>query len=97
MNSGLINKIEKAKRYAQEPERITFQNFQVSFRGDNGDHTASYNDGTWECTCNFFSRMHVCCHTMALQKILGIMLPVSDAMHPFVEELNVPDYELAGS
>src|SRR5205807_1699727 len=38
MNSSLISKIEKAKRYAAEPDRIQFQTLDVSFRGDNGTH-----------------------------------------------------------
>ena len=92
MNSGLIGKIEKAKRYAQEPERITFTDFKVNFRGENGDHTTSYTQGTWHCTCNFFSGWNVCCHTMALQKILGLMLPINDTMQPILEELDVPQY-----
>ena len=35
MRSSLIGKIEKAKRYAQEPERVTFSGFTAVFRGEN--------------------------------------------------------------
>ncbi len=38
MNSSLISKIEKAKRYAAEPDRVQFQALDVTFRGDNGTH-----------------------------------------------------------
>ena len=41
MYSSLISKIEKAKRYAEQPERITFESFNVRFRGDNGSHRVS--------------------------------------------------------
>ena len=41
MYSSLISKIEKAKRYAEEPQRITFQEFEVRFRGDNSSHSVS--------------------------------------------------------
>ena len=75
MQSSLIGKIEKAKRYAQEKERITFNEFVVHFRGDNSDHEIKYKDGQWHCTCNFFSSWGLCSHTMALQKILDGMLP----------------------
>ncbi len=75
MQSSLIGKIEKAKRYAQEKERITFNEFIVHFHGDNGDHEIQYKNGQWQCTCDFFSSWGLCSHTMALQKILDGMLP----------------------
>lgn len=88
MNSSLISKIEKARRYAQEPERITFKNFEVNFRGDNNDHTISYCDGEWNCTCNFFAHWGMCSHTLTLQQILAAMLPATGKEQPFIEELN---------
>ena len=33
MDSGLIGKIEKAKRYAEERDRITFTKFTATFKG----------------------------------------------------------------
>ena len=75
MQSSLIGKIEKAKRYAQEKDRITFSELAVKFRGDNDDYSISYQDGRWHCTCPFFSSWGLCSHTMALEKILGHMLP----------------------
>lgn len=75
MYSSLVSKIMKAKRYAQERDRIAFREFHVAFRGENDLHDVSYREGTWSCTCNFFQSHDVCCHTMALEKILGEMLP----------------------
>lgn len=75
MNSSLIGKIEKAKRYAQEPNRVSFQEFSVTFNGENDLHTVSYKEGTWNCTCDFFKGWKVCSHTMALERILIDMLP----------------------
>ena len=75
MQSSLIGKIEKAKRYAQEPERITFSGLSVKFRGENNEYRVEYQDGKWRCSCGFFSSWGVCSHTMALEKILGEMLP----------------------
>ena len=75
MHSSLIGKIEKAKRYAQETERVTFSELSVKFRGENDDYTISYKDGQWHCSCHFFSNWGLCSHTMALEKILGDMLP----------------------
>lgn len=75
MQSSLIGKIEKAKRYAQETDRITFSELSVTFRGNNDSHSTGYKDGKWRCTCDFFASWGLCCHTMALEKILGNMLP----------------------
>ena len=75
MQSSLIGKIEKAKRYAQETDRITFSGLSVTFRGNNDSHSTAYSDGKWRCTCDFFASWGLCCHTMALEKILGNMLP----------------------
>ena len=54
MNSSMINKIAKAKRYAEEPERIQFTSFEANFQGENDVHTTRYADGEWQCTCRFF-------------------------------------------
>ena len=75
MQSSLIGKIEKAKIYAQERDRVTFSELSVQFRGENDDYSISYKDGKWHCTCNFFSGWGLCSHTMALEKILSNMLP----------------------
>ena len=75
MHSSLIGKIEKANRYAQETERITFSELSVKFRGEHDNYDTSYKDGKWNCTCHFFSSWGRCSHTMALEKILGKMLP----------------------
>lgn len=75
MNSSLIGKIEKAKRYAQEPKRVSFKEFSVVFSGENDDHIVSYKGNQWNCTCDFFTGWQVCSHTMALERILLDMLP----------------------
>ncbi len=75
MQSSLIGKIEKAKRYAQETERVTFFELSVKFRGENDNYTTEYKNGKWHCSCHFFSQWGTCSHTMALEKILSNMLP----------------------
>jgi hypothetical protein len=71
----MIGKIAKAKQYAQEPERIQFSQFEATFRGENDTHTISFHDGTWHCTCHFFSDWGTCCHTMAAERLFGQMIP----------------------
>lgn len=77
MESGMISKIQKAKRYAQEKDRITFEQFRVRFRGEHDTYTLTFSEGKWTCQCNFFQSHGVCSHTMALERILGVMLPVA--------------------
>ncbi len=81
MDSGMIGKIQKAKLYAEEPERICFEQFRVTVEGENSHHTVSFDQGSWQCTCNFFSSRGVCSHTMALERLLGVMLS-PEAMTP---------------
>lgn len=75
MRSSLIGKVEKAKKYAQEPDRVTFSSLAADFRGENDNHKVSYAEGKWHCNCYFFSQWGMCSHTMALQQMLGDMLP----------------------
>ncbi|GAB4470627.1 MAG: hypothetical protein Kow00124_06940 [Anaerolineae bacterium] len=79
MDYGLIGKIEKAKRYAEERDRIKFQEFRVLFDGDNNPHTVTFSRGTWQCDCDFFQSRGHCSHTMALERILERMLPEEES------------------
>jgi hypothetical protein len=74
MHSDLIGKIEKARRYAQEPERIALGELKASFRGGNNNHTITLSDDKWLCDCHFFRNWDTCAHVMALQKLLDPML-----------------------
>jgi len=75
MDSGMISKIQKAGQYAQEPHRLRFERFEVTFKGNHNSYKVSYDHGQWQCGCSFFLKRGVCSHTMALEKILGVMLP----------------------
>ena len=75
MHSSLIGKVEKAKRYAKEPDRVTLLEFAADFRGEHSSYTVSYKDGQWHCTCHFFSQWKACSHTTALQQLMAEMLP----------------------
>ena len=79
MDYGMISKIDKAKRYAEQRDRIKFLSFNVTFDGENNPHMVSYNNGQWDCDCSFFRSRGVCSHSMALERILAGMLPESVA------------------
>lgn len=71
MYSSLISKVEKAKRYAEEPERITFESFEVRFRGDNSSHRVSLRGDEWSCECDHFHTSGLCAHVMTMQRVFG--------------------------
>ena len=85
MESGMISKIQKAKRYSQERERITFEHFRVCFKGEHGMYTTTFDEGTWTCQCNFFLSHGVCSHTMALERVLGVMIPREDEVEAVLQ------------
>ena len=70
MYSSLIGKIEKAKRYAQQPERADIRSLSVVFRGDHDEYRVTYENGTWGCDCSFFTGNGTCSHTMAFQRMI---------------------------
>ena len=74
MDSSLVRKIEKAKDYALQPERIKFAQYKATFKGNNDDYEISYEAGTWRCSCHYFSGHDTCSHTMAMQIILEGMV-----------------------
>jgi len=81
MDYGLMRKIEKAKRYADERDRIKIESLSVTFTGNNNPHSVHFEDGSWQCDCDFFLTRGRCSHTMALEIILeGMVLePVLQA------------------
>ena len=76
MNSSLISKIEKSRRYAEEPERVKFESFSVEFQGNNDNYTTTMNGNELSCTCHTFAEqgMGTCAHIMAMQRILHDMM-----------------------
>jgi hypothetical protein len=74
MNSSLIGKIEKAKMYEHEPERVRFQTLEADFRGEHDTYHIKLNNNHWSCSCSFYSGYGTCSHVMAAQRILAPML-----------------------
>jgi hypothetical protein len=75
MDYGMIGKIHKAKRYAEERDRMQIKTLVVTIDGENNPHTVRFENGEWDCDCNFFITRGRCSHTMALEIILEGMLP----------------------
>jgi len=71
---NVVSDVDKAMRYADEPDRIMFESFEVRFEGENSPHHTSLHDGMWNCDCSFFTSRGVCCHTMAMERVLKGMI-----------------------
>jgi hypothetical protein len=65
----------RAHRYARERDRITVERLAVTFAGDNDAHHVVLEADGWQCNCHYFESWKTCAHILALQEILGVMLP----------------------
>ncbi len=81
MDQRMIGKIEKAGRYAAEPNRVSIHQMAVTLAGDNNQPEGAFDNGTWKCDCECFMLRRVCSHSMALERMLDHMLPVQ-ALQP---------------
>lgn len=79
---NVVSDVDKAHRYAAEPDRISFISFDVTFHGENNDHHTSYSvENGWQCDCEFFHTRGVCVHTMAMEHIVkGMIEPNSQTL-----------------
>lgn len=78
MDSAMIGKINKANRYASEPERMTIRDFSVLFTGEHQSYRVGFSHGKWSCQCDFFAHRGICSHVMAIEKVIkqaGLVLP----------------------
>ncbi len=81
MHSSLVSKIDKAHRYASEPERIELGQISATFHGSHDDYRVALESGVWTCSCHTASAQTlggVCSHVMALQQVLDPVLLQSD-------------------
>ncbi len=74
MDSSIIGKIEKARQYAEEKDRVNITSFTATFKGNHDQYDVRFENGAWRCECRFFATRDRCSHTMALQRILDEML-----------------------
>jgi hypothetical protein len=76
VNSSIIGKIEKARRYAEEPDRVQIDTLHVTFRGEHNSYDVTLEKNQWSCSCHSFSALRVgtCSHIMAIERLLGPML-----------------------
>lgn len=74
---NVVSDVEKAKEYADEPDRIRFIEFEARFRGGHNDYFIRYNDGEWHCDNPYFESRGICSNTMAMERLLkGMVKPI---------------------
>lgn len=74
MDYSIIGKIQKAKDYAQDPARVTFNSLTAEFRGNNSTYTLTLGPDGWHCTCPGFQSYGICPHVMAMERRFGAMI-----------------------
>ena len=79
MDSSIIGKVDKARKYAEETERVSVTSFSATFHGKHNTYQVVFDSGKWHCQCLFFTTRGVCSHTMALQRILEDVLSTETA------------------
>lgn len=67
----LLTKIEKAKKYVSEPERFIKNNSgEVFLASEHATRKLIYQNGQWECDCQFFSQYNICSHSIATMEFI---------------------------
>lgn len=69
MDASMINKIQKAKEYASQPERATFNSLTIEFKGENSNYTIMLGNDGWSCSCPGFQKYGICPHIMTIEKL----------------------------
>lgn len=75
MQSSLISKIEKARIYAEQPERFHLLGLRCEVQGDSTTHTVELGPDGWTCDCFFFQEAGTCSHVMAIERHFERYLP----------------------
>jgi hypothetical protein len=71
----MISRYQKAREYAEEPQRIHIRSLTAEFEGKHHTHGLSYAQGHWHCDCDEYVRHHTCSHSMAAERVLHDVAP----------------------
>ena len=74
MHSSIIGKIDKARKYAEEKDRVNITCLKAAFQGNHNPYAIGFESGSWHCECRSFLTRGMCSHIMALQRMLEEML-----------------------
>ncbi len=82
MQSSLHGMIDKAHRYAEEPERVQLLCLEALVRGDNSDHTVKMANGRLSCDCDHYLHERLCAHVLTVERVLKTWIPANAAPFP---------------
>ena len=82
MQSSLHGTIDKAHRYAEEPQRVRLERLEALVRGDNSDHTVQLNGGRLSCDCDHYEHERLCAHVLTVERVLKAYIPANAAPFP---------------
>ncbi|OGI61983.1 hypothetical protein A2645_00910 [Candidatus Nomurabacteria bacterium RIFCSPHIGHO2_01_FULL_39_9] len=68
----LIKKIGKAKNYINEPDRFIFKDSEVELRSEHGVRKLTFQDGNWNCVCDFYKQYGICSHIIATKEFVKL-------------------------
>ncbi|MEK7473495.1 MAG: nucleoside-triphosphatase, partial [Patescibacteria group bacterium] len=66
----LVKKIERARGYISEPDRIIRKNSGAEIRSEHGKRNLIRLNGGWECNCDFFKINKICSHSIAAAEVI---------------------------
>jgi hypothetical protein len=80
---NVVSDVDKASRYAEERDRLFFTAFNVTFHGNNSEHTVTYDNGVWFCDSASFKLRGVSSHVIAMERLLkGMVVPAPTPVLP---------------
>lgn len=82
MQSSLHGMIDKAHRYAEEPERLQVAKLEAVVRGDNSDHSVTLVEGRLSCDCDHYQHEGLCAHVLTVERLLKGYIPANAAPFP---------------
>ncbi|MDQ6671026.1 MAG: hypothetical protein M3069_09785 [Chloroflexota bacterium] len=83
MQSSLHGMIDKAHRYAEEPDRVRLAQLEAFVRGDNNsEHAVRLSEGRLSCDCDHYVHERLCAHVLTVERLLKTYLPANAAPFP---------------
>lgn len=82
MQSALHGMIEKAHRYADEPERTRLTSLTAAVHGSNGDYTVQLKGGRLHCDCDHHQHEGLCAHVLTVERLFKRHLPQDVVPYP---------------
>ncbi len=85
MQSALHGMIDKARRYAQEPDRLSMESLTIRVRGNNSEHLVHLAGGRLTCDCDHYAHERLCAHVLTVERVFRVQLPANAAPYPSAE------------